>query len=357
MASTIDKRGRNLRAAYYLAGLAALAPAPIVAETCDQLSGETIRWIVPYSAGGGYDTYSRLIEPVLERYLDAEIAIVNMPGAGGLVGVKSIMSQEPDGKTIGFINASGLLVARLGAQEDIPSLSEDLTVLGRVARDQSVWLVNRESDIHVDADGAFVGASGPLLFGVTGIGSGDWFTVTIAASLLDLQKEFIAGYDGSKEASLGLVRGEFDTMDVSWGSAIAPIENGELKPILQISSAPTADHASLEGVPVLGGPDGAARRRAAATGGDAEATGALADALVEVLGAGRTVVAPAGLPDDIHACLEERVYQAINDPEFLDAAEKARRPLDIARGRDAASAILSAEQYLSDLRSIVESEK
>ncbi|WP_141134827.1 tripartite tricarboxylate transporter substrate-binding protein [Tropicimonas sediminicola] len=334
---------------------AALVPAgAAAAEDCSALAGETIRWVVPYSAGGGYDTYSRLIEPVLERHLGAEIAIVNMPGAGGMVGVKSIRAEEPDGKTLGFINASGLLVAQLSDQDGVPSVTEDFSVLARVTRDQNVWVVNSESDIRVDKTGAFLGGSEPLLFGVTGVGSGDWFTITIAKTLLKLNAEFLAGYDGSKEAVLGLVRGEFDIMDVSWGSAIAPIENGELKPVLQVTSAPISGHPALEGVPVIGGPDGAARRRAVATGDDPESTGGLMDALVEILEAGRTVVAPAGLPEVLRACLEDRLDLALNDPEFLAAAEKARRPLDVGRGQDAAERLAAAEALLPDLRALIE---
>ncbi|MEO1017695.1 MAG: tripartite tricarboxylate transporter substrate binding protein, partial [Pseudomonadota bacterium] len=78
-------------------GAALFLPAIGTAQepSCTPLEGETIRWIVPYSPGGGYDTYSRLIEPVLERHLQAEIAMVNMPGAGGMLGAKSISAAEP----------------------------------------------------------------------------------------------------------------------------------------------------------------------------------------------------------------------------------------------------------------------
>ncbi|MFD0979807.1 tripartite tricarboxylate transporter substrate-binding protein [Tropicimonas aquimaris] len=348
-------RAINASAACLIFAVSTLFPTAVsAAEDCSALEGETIRWIVPYSAGGGYDTYSRLIEPVLERHLGAEIAVVNMPGAGGMVGVKSIRAQKPDGKTLGFINASGLLVAQLSDQDGVPSVTEDFSVLARVTRDQNVWLVNAESDIRVNEAGAFVGGSEPLLFGVTGVGSGDWFTITIAKALLKLNADFLAGYDGSKEAVLGLVRGEFDIMDVSWGSAIAPIENGELKPVLQVTGAPISDHPSLEGVPVVGGPDGAARRRAVAMGEDPEVTVGLMDALVEILQAGRIVVAPAGLPEQFRACLEDRVHLALNDPEFIAAAEKARRPLDTGRGQDAAQRLSAAEALLPDLRALIE---
>jgi tripartite-type tricarboxylate transporter receptor subunit TctC len=30
--------------------------------------GRNIRWIIPYSPGGGYDEYARLLGPFLEKY-------------------------------------------------------------------------------------------------------------------------------------------------------------------------------------------------------------------------------------------------------------------------------------------------
>ena len=62
---------------------------------CSQLEGKKIRWIVPNAPGGGYDTYSRLIEPFFEKALMAEITIDNIVGAGGMVGAKTIKEADP----------------------------------------------------------------------------------------------------------------------------------------------------------------------------------------------------------------------------------------------------------------------
>ena len=74
------------------------------AGACPGLAGERVRWIVPYSPGGGYDVYSRLLEPFYEEAIGAEIVVENRPGIGGRAGVRMIRDADPDGLTLGIVN-------------------------------------------------------------------------------------------------------------------------------------------------------------------------------------------------------------------------------------------------------------
>ena len=60
---------------------------------CPSLAGRRLRWVVPNAAGGGYDTESRLLQPLLSRRLGADIVIDNQAGAGGLVGARAIAGR------------------------------------------------------------------------------------------------------------------------------------------------------------------------------------------------------------------------------------------------------------------------
>jgi tripartite-type tricarboxylate transporter receptor subunit TctC len=339
-----------------LISIALLAPANGAAQqpSCAALEGETIRWIVPYSPGGGFDAYSRLIEPVLEDHLRAEIAVINMPGAGGMVGAKSIRAAAPDGKTLGLVNASGLLFAQLLGEDDVPDLTTELATLARVERPQSLWVTRADGDVRFSDTGEVAGGGTPLLFGVTGVGSDDWLTISIGNALLGLEADVVAGYDGSLETQLGLIRGEFDLLELPWSSALTPIENGEIRPVVQMTNAPIADHPALAGVPLLGGENGLAVARAEAMGTDIETAQEITSQMIELTQAGRVVVAPSGLPLDITACLEDRLYLALTDPALTNAAAAARRPLDVASGRETAASIAVATEAFPTLRAIVE---
>jgi tripartite-type tricarboxylate transporter receptor subunit TctC len=53
----------------------------------DFYRGKTIRIVVGYSAGGGFDTYSRAIARHLAKHVPGKPAVIveNMPGAAGLI--------------------------------------------------------------------------------------------------------------------------------------------------------------------------------------------------------------------------------------------------------------------------------
>ena len=48
------------------------------------LSNHHIKWVVPFSAGGGADVLARFYAPLLSEYLPGKpiVEVINMPGAG-----------------------------------------------------------------------------------------------------------------------------------------------------------------------------------------------------------------------------------------------------------------------------------
>lgn len=96
-----------------LLGLTAWA-VPVLARE-PFYKGKTIRMIVGLAAGGGYDTYSRLIARHMSRYIPGNPAIVveNMDGAGSVIAANHIYKvAKPDGLTIGHI-LGGLFLQQL----------------------------------------------------------------------------------------------------------------------------------------------------------------------------------------------------------------------------------------------------
>ena len=85
--------------AVVLASLWAVAPA--AAGTAEYpAKGRTITIIVPSTAGGGTDTATRLIAPILEKDLGVPIQIVNKPGASMQIGLTQVAAAKPDGYTL-----------------------------------------------------------------------------------------------------------------------------------------------------------------------------------------------------------------------------------------------------------------
>ena len=59
-----------------------------------------IRLIVPFAAGGGTDTMSRIFGQVLTEQLGGTVVVENIGGAGGSIGTGQAAKAAPDGYTL-----------------------------------------------------------------------------------------------------------------------------------------------------------------------------------------------------------------------------------------------------------------
>lgn len=315
-------------------GIAATRP-------CPQIAGKRIRWVVPYSPGGGFDTYSRLIAPFFQKRIGAMIKVENVPGGGGVLGALLIKKAAPDGLTLGIVNTPGLLVASLAGEARVPNPARDFTILGRVSRSRRVLVVAGHSSMKTMDDIFEVAQSRSILFAITEVGSTSFMTIAVLASLLDVPSEYVAGYPGSREASMAVIRGEVDIVNIPFDGAIDRIEAGDLRPILQVSSERISPHPALDGVALLGGKGGVTAQRAEIIGRDIEKTKADVKTLLDLVDSGRHVVAPLGLNESLFGCLEYSLYQALTDSAFRAAAADAKLSLQVARGHESRADILT----------------
>ena len=91
------------RAVLALAAVAAASMAVPATAQDVSFEGETVEWIIPFSAGGGSDTWSRFIAPYLQKHLpgNPSVQVVNEPGGGSTKGANLFAARaEPDGLTI-----------------------------------------------------------------------------------------------------------------------------------------------------------------------------------------------------------------------------------------------------------------
>ena len=77
-----------------------LAAGPSAAQTAWPAPGRNITLVLPFAAGSGTDTTTRLISKELATGLGANIVIENKPGANGSIAASYVARSEPDGYTI-----------------------------------------------------------------------------------------------------------------------------------------------------------------------------------------------------------------------------------------------------------------
>lgn len=66
--------------------------------------GSTLEYIVPFSEGGGTDTYGRQIMGEASSHLDVNMQFNNLPGGASLRGTGELMNAKSDGYTMGAFN-------------------------------------------------------------------------------------------------------------------------------------------------------------------------------------------------------------------------------------------------------------
>ena len=65
-----------------------------------EFPNRSIRWIVPYPAGGGTDIVARVIMQKMSASLGQPIVIDNRPGGSTIIGTQALLSSKPDGYTV-----------------------------------------------------------------------------------------------------------------------------------------------------------------------------------------------------------------------------------------------------------------
>jgi len=64
---------------------------------------QVIKMIVPTAPGGGTDGFFRVLAKEATPYIKDPIVVVNVPGAGGTIGVAQMIHSPPDGQTLAAV--------------------------------------------------------------------------------------------------------------------------------------------------------------------------------------------------------------------------------------------------------------
>lgn len=208
--------------AVLLAALLAVATSVINGSAADTIkmayADKTIRLIVGYGAGGGYDTFARLIAPELERETGARVVVQNKPGAGGLAVLNDAARANPDMTTLTIANVSAAVNAQLLGSEAARFDVNDFVWLGGISSDKRVLLMAEGTSL---ADWRNIPQSPALIRWAAG---GKTDNLALSAALLSeafgFNSKIITGYKGTGEAIAALLRGEADGTVVSIESAL-----------------------------------------------------------------------------------------------------------------------------------------
>jgi tripartite-type tricarboxylate transporter receptor subunit TctC len=293
--------------------------------------GKVVNIYVGSSAGGGYDTYGRLVARHLGKHVPGQPTIVvqNMPGAGSNKAAGYIYSVAPkDGTAIGAIFPGTILQPLLGdaAVQHEPN--------------KFIYLGSANSDVYhcfarTDAPAkSFRDAlQSEVILGASNEGGTTRDLPAMMNNLAGAKFRIVTGYAGSKEIGLAVERNEvhgacgigwtgFTTLYPHW------FEKKLVTMTLQLS---VKGHAELNamGVPLA--------TEFARTREDRQAM-----ELVLSQGVfGRPFVLPPGVPQDRADALRKAFMAAMTDPALITDAKKANLDLEAISGTDLQTLVAS----------------
>jgi tripartite-type tricarboxylate transporter receptor subunit TctC len=191
------------------------------AKAQDFYKDKIIRFIVGQAAGGGYDTYTRMIAYHMIKHIPGHPAVTveNMTGAGSLVAANYLYNTaKPDGLTVANWNSAFVLSQALGD----PNVRFDARKFG--------WIGAPSKGVPVCLIMGFVGpktfdeivkSEKPIKMGGTAPGSHSIDLPLMLNKMLGTKFQVVSGYPGTSQTRLALQRREVDGQCTNWESVVS----------------------------------------------------------------------------------------------------------------------------------------
>jgi tripartite-type tricarboxylate transporter receptor subunit TctC len=181
---------------------ALLAAGAVHAQTESAASFPTqpVRFVVPFSAGGGTDVIMRLLTKHMGEAWKVSVIVDNRVGAGGVVGSQHVAQQKPDGRT--FLAVASAFAVRAAIDRKLPyDVSKDFSGVGLMARSPSFMVVSASHGFGSLKELIAHAKQQPkgVLYGSAGVGSTAHMHAAAVAHLAKIKAEHVA-FRGTPEA-------------------------------------------------------------------------------------------------------------------------------------------------------------
>ncbi len=311
--------------------LAAQAAAPAKSAfdekaVADFYRGKAVRIVVGFSAGGGYDAYSRLIARHLGKYIPGNPTVIveNMTGAGSIIAANHVYNAGPkDGTLIG--NISGPII--LEQLFNNPAVQFDMAkfrYLNVPVGETYLMIVTRKPGVSRIEE--ILGAKGKsVAFGAIP-GSTVEHAPILVRDVLGANLKVVSGYKGTADVRLAIDSGEVEGFFNTWTSSkitsLDKFTSGEWLVLAQLGDTPIKDlpFPNAPTIPAMAKSDEQRQLLRFGT--------SVPNAF------GKVYVLAAAVPADRAAALEAAFMKAMADKELLAEAVKGRLEIDPLFGEE-----------------------
>lgn len=286
--------------------------------------GKTLRIVVGFSAGGGFDTYARAISRHMNKHIpgNPNVVVENMTGAGSLIAANHVYKvAKPDGLTMGHF-IGGLFVQQLLGRPGIEFDAHKFEYVGTPVDDKPVCALTKASG--VTSVEKWLVSKTPVKLGGTAPGSNTDDVPKILRAALGLPIQLVTGYKGTSDIRLAAESGElaggcwgWDSIKATWRKGI---ESGDAAVVLQ--TLPKR-HPDLPKVPL-----------AIDLAKSDEARQLIQAGIHDVSAVIRPYVLPPGTPKERVEIIRRAFLDTMKDREFLADADKSKLDIEPLTGEE-----------------------
>ena len=282
------------------------------AAVAQDFKGKTIRVIVGFSPGGGYDAYGRLIGRHLGKQIDGKPTVIvqNMPGAGSMTAIRYLDAGGPKDGTAMTIFNPGLITQSLTDPKKAPIDFTKLRFVGSASSDIRLCYVWGKTGIKSMED--FLKRP-QIVMGGTTSGSSAYVNGALLRNMFGAKIKHVLGYPGSAEMRIAIERGELEADCGAWGSTPQSwIKDKKINMLVRFSKASAPDMPQMPYI--MDFAKGAEQRQ-------------ILNVILAPSEIGRPFVQSAKVPAQALATLRKAFVDTVKDKAFMAEADKGNREI------------------------------
>ena len=240
-----SRRPFVIGAALLAAGLA--VPAWVTAQAA--YPNRSIRFIVPYSAGGLPDTVARIYAQRLGAALGQGVVVDNKPGANGVVAAQALASAPPDGYTFLVTDGSMFSINPAIYKTLSYDFKRDFIPVSLAARAPLYLAVHPKTGVNTFQEFVTMARAKPgaLNYGSSGIGSSHHLTMEAMKVALGIDVVHVP-FKGTGQSVPALIGGQVDVAFSALPSVSGFVKANQIK-LLATNAAKRS--AQEPGVPAI----------------------------------------------------------------------------------------------------------
>jgi tripartite-type tricarboxylate transporter receptor subunit TctC len=253
---------------------------------------KSVRLIVGSSAGGGGDTFARLIGQALTASLNQQVIVDNRPGAGGNIGAELVAKAPADGYTLLFAFSGHVLNPSLYPKLPFDTV-RDFAPVTMLARNESVLVVHPSVPVKSVTELITFAKRNP---GRLTIGALPSSSQHLGSEFLKLRAGIdllFIPYKGNGPALTDVLGGQLDVMFNTLAITMPFVQSGKLRALAVAGEQrsklapelPTVNEAGLPGFSFVGW---------------------------------YGILAPAGTPEAVTVRLNQALVQVLKSPAFVE---------------------------------------